>query len=72
MRVFNDKDGRRWEVAVAFGSFGEARLIFSRMDGDELRSLALGVDNTRQAERELAHHTEQTLLEQLDKAEAWS
>ncbi|MDN5864486.1 MAG: hypothetical protein L0I62_04635 [Gammaproteobacteria bacterium] len=71
MRKLVDREGHRWEAAVAFGSYGEARVIFSRMDGDELRSVAAASETQREAEQELAGLADETLLERLEKAEPW-
>ncbi len=71
MRVFNDEAGRRWEVATAFGSYGETRLIFSPFDGDELRSGAIVAETQFEAEKILADLPESELVERLNKAEAF-
>lgn len=72
MRIFNDAAGRRWEVATAFGSYGETRLIFSPLNGDELRSGAILAETQFEAEKILSDLSEADLQERLNKAEALS
>jgi len=69
MRIINDEEGRRWDVATAFGSYGETRLIFSLTDGDELRSALIEGDTQFEAERNLDKLPEDELRNRLGKAE---
>lgn len=71
MRLFDDHRGRRWEAAAAFGSYGEARLIFSRMDENELRVAAAKTATLRDATRDLETLTDEALRELLEKSEPW-
>jgi hypothetical protein len=71
MRVFADDDGAKWTAATVFGSYGEARLIFSRQEGDELRTLALAAENLREAERNLSALDEKELRTYLKEAEPY-
>ncbi|MGH8162245.1 MAG: hypothetical protein ACRESR_08915 [Gammaproteobacteria bacterium] len=69
MRVFDDEQGQRWQAATVFGSYGEARLIFSRMDADELRTAAMPEATLREAEQRLEGFDEEALRACLAKAE---
>lgn len=71
MRLFDDDRGRRWEAATAFGSYGEVRLIFSRMDAEELRISTLEAANVREGQSALEALTDEALREHLDRAEPW-
>lgn len=69
MRRFSDHEQRRWQAAVSFGSFGQMHVVFSRMDGDELRTARLASGTQFEAENELAELEDEPLLELLAKAE---
>jgi hypothetical protein len=71
MRTFRDSEGREWEAAATFGSYGAVRLIFSRRNGDELRSCDMQADTLRDAEQELAAFTDTALREHLQTAVPW-
>lgn len=68
MREFYDELGRRWQVAVMFGSFGEPRMIFSRLESDELRTGPMQAETQRAAEGELAGLTDAALQNRLRDA----
>ncbi|MGH8274504.1 MAG: hypothetical protein ACRES9_09700 [Gammaproteobacteria bacterium] len=72
MRIFNDAQDQRWQAAVVFGSYGEVRLVFSRMDADDLRTAAMPAATLREAEQSLSVLNEEELRDYLDKAEAQS
>lgn len=70
MRIFGDAEGQRWQAAAVFSSYGEARLVFSRMDAEDLRIAAMPVATLREAERTLSAFSEAELRDYLNKAEA--
>ncbi len=61
MRVFDDERGNRWQAATVFGSYGEARVVFSRVDADELRTAAMPDATLREAEQRLESFDEEAL-----------
>lgn len=71
MREFDDNTGRRWQVAILFGSYGEPRMIFSCVEDGELRFAPMQSPNQREAEAELAGLTETVLRHLLCDAQPW-
>lgn len=71
MRLFDDHLGRRWQAATAFGSYGEIRLVFTRVDENELRTSSLEAANMREGQNALEGLTEEALRECLESAEPW-
>jgi hypothetical protein len=71
MRTFTDNEGHEWEAAAAFGSFGAVQLIFSRRNGEELRSCGMQAETLHDAQQELAACTDDALRERLRTAELW-
>lgn len=71
MRQFHDEQGHSWEVAVTGASYGCMVLIFSRMQGAEIRQLLMGSVNQVDAESELLAMDEAELRALLAKAPPW-
>lgn len=71
MRTFTDIEGRTWEAAAVFGSFGAVRLIFSRRNGEELRVCGMQAETLHDAQQELAACSDTALRERLVHAEPW-
>lgn len=71
MRIFTDSQGHEWEAAASFGSYGAVQLIFSRRNGNELRSCNMQAETLHAAERELADWSDSVLRDRLTGAEAW-
>ncbi|MGH8427612.1 MAG: hypothetical protein ACRES7_06490 [Gammaproteobacteria bacterium] len=71
MREIQDELGRRWQVAVAFGSYGEQCMVFSCMVGDELRTAPMQAATQREGEVELAGLTDAALHDRLSQAQPW-
>lgn len=72
MRTFTTHDGERWQAALLYGSFGSVLLVFSRIEGDEIRQYPMYVANFAEAERELAAMDTEALRETLEAAEPWT
>ncbi len=72
MRTFDDAQGRRWQAATMFGSYGEAHLIFSRIDGDDLLAIAMPDATLREADERLAAFSTEELRERLGSAKPLS
>lgn len=71
MREFHDTEGRPWQAAPMYASYGQMLLIFSRMDGGDILQKQMAADTLPQAEEELTALDEATLLEWFKDAQPW-
>lgn len=70
MRVFDDRDGVRWDVVVGRESWGSTFAIFvPRGGGAEVRQTLLDAAGTEAAERGLSALTPEQIQELLDRSE---
>lgn len=71
MRVFEDSQGNQWQAALLSASYGCIVLIFSALEGEDIRQQLLGSDNQVEAEAELAAFDDDALRGMLAKAPPW-
>jgi len=71
MRSFEDDQGHVWQAAVMEASYGVEILLFSPMEGSEMRIVYLEAQNSIDAGRELEALTDDDLRRRLDAAEDW-
>ena len=71
MRDFLDPDGRRWQAAPLYASYGQMLLVFSAMDGGAILHQPMAADTLAQAEDELAQLDDGALRALLQQAQPW-
>lgn len=71
MRTFEDGHGQRWQAALLHASYGNVMLVFSPLEGSDVRQLLLDAENLRQAEADLQAMGDATLRTLLDQADDW-
>jgi len=71
MREFHDTDGRHWQAAPLYASYGQMLLVFSRLDGGEILHKQMAADTLPQAEDELAALDDDALRAWLQDAQPW-
>lgn len=71
MRMFEDLQGRLWDVAVAQESYGSLVLVFAERSGAEIRKSQLGASTQIEAEAELGTMSEDALRARLADAPRW-
>lgn len=71
MRSFEDDQGIVWQAAVMEASYGVEILLFSPMEGNEMRIVYLEAQNSIDAGRELEALTDDELRRRLEVAEDW-
>lgn len=71
MREFQDDEGRPWQAAPMYASYGQMLLIFSRMDGGDILQKQMAADTLPEAEEELARLHDDALRGWLKDAQPW-
>lgn len=71
MRDFLDPDGRRWQAAPLYASYGQMLLVFSAMEGGAILHQPMAADTLAQAEDELAQLDDGALRTLLQEAQPW-
>lgn len=71
MRSFDDAQGQRWQAALLEASYGHVMLVFSPLQGTEVRQCLMTADNMADAEIELASIDDAGLCIRLTQARAW-
>lgn len=71
MRNFLDPDGRRWQAAPLYASYGQMLLVFSAMEGGAILHQPMAADTLAQAEDELAQLDDGALRTLLQQAQPW-
>jgi len=71
MREFHDTEGRHWQAAPLYASYGQMLLIFSRLDGGDILQKQMAADTLPQAEDELTELGDDALRECLRDAQPW-
>ncbi|ODS92922.1 MAG: hypothetical protein ABS45_04765 [Comamonas sp. SCN 65-56] len=71
MRDFLDPDGRRWQAAPLYASYGQMLLVFSAMEGGAILHQPMAADTLAQAEDELAQLDDGALRTLLQQAQPW-
>ena len=71
MRDFLDPDGRRWQAAPLYASYGQMLLVFSAMEGGAILHQPMAADTLAQAEDELAQQDDGALRTLLQQAQPW-
>ncbi len=71
MREFHDAEGRHWQAAPLYASYGQMLLIFSRLDGGDILQKQMAADTLPQAEDELTQLGDEALREWLRDAQPW-
>jgi len=71
MREFHDAEGRHWQAAPLYASYGQMLLIFSRLDGGDILQKQMAADTLPQAEDELTELGDDALREWLRDAQPW-
>lgn len=72
MRSFVDPRGTTWQAALLDASYGNVLIIFSPLQGSDVRQHLMDADNLAQAEGQLAGLTDHDLQGLLDNAEPWT
>lgn len=71
MRDFLDPDGRRWQAAPLYASYGQMLLVFSAMEGGAILHQPMAADTLAQAEDELTQLDDGALRTLLQQAQPW-
>lgn len=71
MREFHDPEGRPWQAAPLYASYGQMLLVFNRLDGGDVLQKQMFADTLPQAEDELAQLDDDALREWLRDAQPW-
>ena len=71
MRIFSDRQGRRWQVAVGKQSYGVRLLLFTPMRGRGVHQALLDSRNSLDANAELAALSDAQLRDQLARSVPW-
>ena len=71
MRDFLDPDGRRWQAAPLYASYGQMLLVFSATEGGAILHQPMAADTLAQAEDELAQLDDGALRTLLQQAQPW-
>ena len=71
MRDFLDLEGRHWQAAPLYASYGQMLLVFSAMEGSAILHQQMAADTLAQAEDELAQLDDGALRVLLQQAQPW-
>lgn len=71
MRTFDDKQGKRWQVALLDASYGNIMLVFSPLKGDGIRQRLLAAENLSEGEAQLTALDDDGLRAMLAEADPW-
>ena len=71
MRIFEDEQGVRWEAALLQGSYGHILLLFSPMQGTEVRQILMDANYMAEAGERLAALSDDKLRGLLGDARPW-
>jgi hypothetical protein len=72
MRAVVDASGRRWQVILGKESWGTLVLLFSPMDGGDVRTSVLTAETMKSASAELDSMSDDELLVRLGESRPWT
>lgn len=71
MRIFQDEQGRTWDVTLGRESWGTLVLLFALREGSEVRKTVLASETALDAQGELDALTEEELRARLAASQPW-
>ncbi|MBV6273401.1 hypothetical protein KVP09_10825 [Alcaligenaceae bacterium CGII-47] len=71
MRNFDDSHGNTWQAVLLDASYGNITLLFTAVQGDDIRHQLMSADNMAEAVEQLADMDDEDLRTILAQAQPW-